>query len=297
MMAKISDTRSAMQVRHLAAIAEFTTEVQHLKGKANVVADALSRLEIDSAMLTLGIDFRELAPAQQLDSEAGAVRNAITNLRLQDVEISGHTLLCDISLGRPRPWFPAAFHRTIFQALHSLSHTGDKATARLVGEQFVWHGLKNYVARWARECLAYQRAKIHQHVRAPLEKVPVTDSQLESINFDLMSPLPPSQGFSYLLMIVDRFLRWPDAIPFPDISSIMVARAFLDQWVSRFGVLAEIVSDRGAQFISQLWSDIALLLGTSLHQTTNYHPQANGLVELFHWQLKASLSACLSGHN
>ena len=66
---------------------------------------------------------------------------------------------------------------------------------------------------------------------------------------------------------------------------------------SRFGVPAEIISDRGAQFISQLWSDIALLLGTSLHQTTAYHLQANGLVEWFHRQLKASLCARLSGHN
>ena len=76
-----------------------------------------------------------------------------------------------------------------------------------------------------------------------------------------------------------------------------VARAFLGQWVSCFGVLAEITSDRGAQFISQLWSGIALLLGASLRQTTAYHPQANGLVERFHRQLKVSLSVCLSGHN
>ena len=50
MMVKISDTRSAMQARHLAAILEFTTAVQHLEGKPNVVADALSWIEIDSAL-------------------------------------------------------------------------------------------------------------------------------------------------------------------------------------------------------------------------------------------------------
>ena len=98
-------------------------------------------------------------------------------------------------------------------------------------------------------------------------------------------------------MIVDWFSRWPKAISIPDISSTTVAQAFLGQWVSRFGMPAEIIPDRGAQSISQLWSDVALLLGTSLHQATAYHPQANGLLERFHRQLKASLSAHLSGHN
>ena len=102
-MAKISDTRSAMQARHLAAISEFMTEVQHLEGKVNVVAGTLSRAEIYSAMSTLGIDFRELERAQQKDPEVGAVRTAITNLRLQDVEICSHMLLCDVSQGHLMP--------------------------------------------------------------------------------------------------------------------------------------------------------------------------------------------------
>ena len=164
MVSRISDTRSAMQARHLAAISELTTEVQHLEGKANMVADTLLQVEIDSAILTLGIDFRELARVQQQDPEAGAVRTTITNLHLQDVEIGGITLLCDISQGLPRPWVPVAFCHTVFQVLHSLSHPGAKATAQLVVGRFVWQGLKKDVVKWARECLACQLAKVHRHV-------------------------------------------------------------------------------------------------------------------------------------
>ena len=54
-------------------------------------------------------------------------------------------------------------------------------------------------------------------------------------------------------------------------------------------------SDRGAQFTSQLWVDLAELLGMKLSATTLYHPQANGLVERFHRRLKESLKACLKG--
>ena len=56
----------------------------------------------------------------------------------------------------------------------------------------------------------------------------------------------------------------------------------------------DISTKRGPQFTSQLWSALAELLGTKLHKTTAYHPQANGLVERFHRHLKASLKTRLS---
>ena len=56
-------------------------------------------------------------------------------------------------------------------------------------------------------------------------------------------------------------------------------------------------SDRGAHFTSELWSVMCNLLGTELHPTTAYHPQANGLVERSHCDLKAALKCQLSGPN
>ena len=68
-------------------------------------------------------------------------------------------------------------------------------------------------------------------------------------------------------------------------------------WVARFGVPLQMTSDRGRQFISSLWSEMARSLGTQLHRTTSYHPQANGMVERFHRSLKASLRARLHDGN
>ena len=49
--------------------------------------------------------------------------------------------------------------------------------------------------------------------------------------------------------------------------------------------------------MSELWSCMSNLLGTDLHPTTSYHPQANGLIERNHRDLKASLKCRLSGPN
>ena len=46
--------------------------------------------------------------------------------------------------------------------------------------------------------------------------------------------------------------------------------------------------------MSILWSQLSPLLGTELHHTTSYHPQANGMVERFHRDLKAALLSRLN---
>ena len=134
-------------------------------------------------------------------------------------------------------------------------------------------------------------------MKAPLSTFKVPSRHFDHINVDLVGPLPPSQGYTYLFTIVDRFTRWPEAIPLSDISASTCARALVSHWISRFGLPGEISSDRGAQFTSKLWTTVSQLLGMKHSRTTSYHPQANGLVERFHRHLKSTLRARLTGPN
>ena len=70
-----------------------------------------------------------------------------------------------------------------------------------------------------------------------------------------------------------------------------------DRMGRALGVPLQMASDRGRQFILSLWSEMARSLGTQLHRTTSYHPQANGMVGRFHRSLKASLRARLHDGN
>ncbi|CAL9705054.1 unnamed protein product [Knipowitschia caucasica] len=296
-MSKVAEPWSARQQRQLAFISEYTTDIRHIAGKSNVVADCLSRAVVGAVQL--GLDYARMGADQAADRTLQSLKDSDTGLQLGKVAVgaSGVRLWCDPSTGQPRPLVPASWQRSVFETIHGLSHPGRKASVRLVSQKFVWRGLKRDVRAWVDSCVACQRAKVHRHTKAPLEPFVVPERRFDHVNIDLVGPLPPSRGFTYLLTMVDRTTRWPEAVPLASITAADVARAFIGTWVSRFGTPSDLSSDRGAQFTSEVWNAVAGGLGVKLHRTTAYHPQANGLCERFHRSMKAALRASLTDGN
>ncbi|XP_051993051.1 LOW QUALITY PROTEIN: uncharacterized protein K02A2.6-like [Xyrauchen texanus] len=296
-MAKVAEPWSVRQQRHLSYISEFTTDLQHVAGKTNHMADCLSR--VVAGAVHLGLDYNRMAATQATDPDVQLLRTSTTGLQIEDVVFgdAGTMLLCDISTGSPRPVVPSGWRRQVFDTIHGLSHPGSKASQRLVATKFVWHGLKKDVRDWANICVECQRAKVHRHTKAPLGLFPVPERRFDHVNVDLVGPLPSSHGFTYLFTMVDRTTRWPEVVPLTSMVSVEMTRAFIGTWVARFGTPSDISSDRGAQFTSELWEAVAQSLGVKLHRTTAYHPQANGLCERFHRSMKAALRASLKDSN
>ena len=291
-----SERYTPRQIRHMDFISQFTTNIQHVSGINNPVADALSRVGINAVIAPPPlIDFAELAAAQEDDPEIRQFQSPDSSLSLKALPIptSEGTILCDMSTGQPRPYVPPRFRRSIFNSLHSLSHPGVKATQRLITSRYVWPNIKADTRKWAQSCLQSQRSKVHRHTFSPVSTFATPDARFDQLHVDIVGPLPPSKGYIYLLTCIDRFTRWPEAILIPDCTASTVAQAFVDGWISRFGTPSSITTDRGAQFECSLWRELTQLLGSKKIRTTAYHPSSNGLVERFHRQLKAGLKSSL----
>ncbi len=267
----LSSKHSPHQARHLDFIAQFTSDIRHVKGNDNVPADALSRVEAnavlsDSPPVT---DFRAMAAAQESDPDVLQMRSSSSlTLASMPLAVSDSTILCDTSTGVARPLVPVAFRRAVFESLHSLFHPGIRATQRLVTARYVWPRINADIRQWTRNCLRCQRAKVQRHTVTPLVAFPNAAARFDKIHVDIVGPLPPSRGYTYLLTCIDRFTRWLEVIPIADITADTVARVFVHGWISRFGTPSTITTDRGCQFELTLWTNLMQLLGTKRIRTT-----------------------------
>ena len=123
--------------------------------------------------------------------------------------------------------------------------------------------------------------------------MPPASRRFGSLHLDIVGPLPPSEEHRYLLTMVDRFSRWPEAIPLKEVTAAACASAFVRCWLPRYGIPDRIITDRGPQFMGTVWKTLLQQLGIEAASTTAYHPQSNGMVERMHRQLKAALKARL----
>lgn len=284
-----SEKCTPRQLRHLEFISQFSTDIRYLPGNENVVADTLSR--IYSVEFPNQIDYKVLAQKQINDPELEVLRGQESSLDIKDVVFPGtmEKVACDLSTGVIRPYIPPDFRRQVFDSVHNLSHPGIRSTVNLLRSRFIWKDLRKDCAAWARACIPCQKSKVVRHTKSPLGSFPDPDDRFRVVHVDIVGPLPPSQGQRYCLTCVDRWTRWPEAIPIPDQSAETVAQAFFSGWISRFGCPQTIITDQGTQFESQLVRQFTSLLGVKRSHTTAYHPAANGMVERFHRDFKAAI--------
>ena len=130
--------------------------------------------------------------------------------------------------------------------------------------------------------------------KAPLGEY-IVGEPMERVPFDILGKLPTTDsGNKYVLVISDCFTRWTECVPLPDQEAETVARAFVDNFVCRFGTPLQLHTDQGRNFESQLFSELCKYLDIQKTRTTSLRPQANGLVERFNRTLISMLKSYCS---
>ena len=281
---------SQRQQRQIAFISQFTTHIIYQPGNENVVADSLSRVE--SIRVPTEFSLLELAQAQANDDE---LKNLITDpdcsLSIRKIQWGPeHTsIYCDLTGEALRPIIPLSLRKSVFKLFHHPAHPSAKVTDRVIRKRYVWPSMRRDVSDWCKACHECQQSKISRHNRLLPSQITAPDGRFRHVHMDIVGPLPVCNGFKYCLTIIDRFSRWPEAIPLSNIEAPTVCRAFFDNWVSRYGAPETLTTDQGSQFESQLFAALLQLIGCNRIRTTAYHPASNGMIERWHRSLKAAI--------
>ncbi|KAM7370275.1 hypothetical protein PAMP_011541 [Pampus punctatissimus] len=187
---------------------------------------------------------------------------------------------------------PDSLKTEVLHGVHdAVGHQAQFRSLSLTRQRFFWLNLDRDVRDYVRQCQRCIVSKtIEPEGRAPLETISST-RPLELVCIDFWSAEDSKNKSVDVLVITDHFTRMAQAFPCKDQTAKQVARVLWDRYFCVFGFPERIHSDQGANFESQLISELIRVSGVRKSHTTPYHPMGNGSVERFNRTLGGMIRA------
>ncbi|GJT68042.1 putative reverse transcriptase domain-containing protein [Tanacetum coccineum] len=293
-----------IQRRWLELLSDYDCEIRYHPGKANVVADALSRkernkpLRVRALVMTIGLNL----PVQILNAQVEARKEE--NFGTEDLcgmikklEPRADGMLCL----NGRSWIPCFgdLRGLIMHESHKSKysiHSGSDKMYQDLKKLYWWSDMKAEIATYVSKCLTCAKVKAEYQKPSGLLVQPVIPVwKWENITMDFVTMLPKTtSGQDTIWVIVDRLTKSAHFLPMKETNSMeKLTRQYLKEVVSRHGVPVLIISDRDSKFTSHFWKSLNEALGTQLDMSTAYHPQTDGHSERTIQTLEDMLRACV----
>nr|GEY67664.1 putative reverse transcriptase domain-containing protein [Tanacetum cinerariifolium] len=251
------------QCRWLELLSDYDCDIRYHLGKANVVADALSRkereppLRVQALVMTIGLDL----PKQILNAQTEARKTE--NIKKEDVG----GILVENSRDPEKTVIMHESHKSKYS-----THPGSDK---------MYQDMKKVKAE-------------HQRPSGLLVQPKIPKWKWDNITMDFVTKLPKSsQGYDTIWVIVDRLTKSAIFTPMRETDPMdKLARMYLKEVVTRHGIPVSIICDSDPRFASKFWRSLQNALGTNLDMSTAYHPQTDEQSERTIQTLEDMLRAC-----
>ena len=205
---------------------------------------------------------------------------------------SQYTILESVLYKVEKILVPQRDREELFKEAHEGVFGGHLKEAKIysqLSKHYWWPGMRSDVSYWCRACLVCATRNVGQAIKPLLTPIPV-GGPFDRVGVDILQLPKSSRGNRYAVVFMDYLTKWPEVFPAADQSAPTIAKLLVERVISRHGVPKELLSDRGASFLSKLIAEICKVMGIRKVNTTAYHPQSDGLVERFNRTLLDMLS-------
>lgn len=313
---------SGRLVRWALKLQAYNLQFEYTPGKANVIADTLSRPVVESetsadcAVCPVSVDVPHWDAAATRDAQLAdpEVSKILTDLEGTDeLSISrwterGYHLAQgvlyrfseDSESEEPQLVVPASLRSRVMFECHdspTAAHGGIQRTIHRISQRFYFPGLRRYVKDYLKTCVECQRYKASNSKPAGLLQTPVPAQRFEIIAVDLFGPLPKGpQGERWILIVEDTASKWVELFALPEATAEVCAKTLVDEIFMRYELPRRMISDNGVQFVADVMQKAMFVLGVKQSLIPLYHPESNP-VERKNRDLKAHLAILVEGRH
>ncbi len=169
-------------------------------------------------------------------------------------------------------------------------HFAEKRIYKLLRRRYWWPRMRADVRKYCRSCLVCASRKGNgSEIRPALQPIPV-GGPFHRVGVDVLQLPLTLDGNQYAVVFIDYLTKWVEVFAVADQKAETIAKLLVEGVICRRGAPQELLSDHGANFLSDLVLEVCKLFDIKKVNTSGYHPQTNGLCERFNSTLIQMLS-------